>query len=106
MYDYIYNRLYAGNDAVARSYALRLFIHFMGDIHQPFHTEARFTDTYPDGDKGANAFELPYHYEADELHAVWDKGVYTLRGNIARPFTSETYSSFQTKTIDPYMTAS
>lgn len=94
MYDFIQNRLYPGQPDIAKSYALRLFIHFMGDIHQPFHTTARFTDTYPDGDKGANLFELPYHYEADELHAVWDKGVYSLRGNIARPFTDETYAEF------------
>lgn len=75
----------------------------MGDIHQPFHTEARYTDDYPEGDKGANLFDIPYHYEADELHAVWDKGVYTLRGNIARPFTAETYDEFQTEYINPYM---
>lgn len=75
----------------------------MGDIAQPFHSTTRFNDDYPEGDRGANYFEIPYHYEADELHAVWDKGVYTLRGNIARPFTPETYSAFQTKTIDPYM---
>lgn len=103
MYDYIYNRLYPGNMPVARSYALRLLIHYLGDIHQPFHTMARYTDQYPEGDKGANLFPIPYHYEADELHAVWDKGVYTLRGNIARPFTQATYDAFQTKTINPYM---
>lgn len=95
--------MYPGNEPVARSYALRLLIHYMGDISQPFHTMARYNDQYPEGDKGANLFPIPYHYEADELHAVWDKGVYTLRGNIARPFTPETYASFQTKTVDPYM---
>jgi hypothetical protein len=67
------------------------------------HTESRFDDTYPTGDVGGNAFPIPYHYEADELHAVWDKGLYTLRNNIARPFTDSTYEKFQTKTIDPYM---
>jgi len=44
MYDYISNRLYPGNMPVARSYALRLLIHYLGDIHQPFHTMARFND--------------------------------------------------------------
>jgi len=29
--------------------------------------------------------------------------VYSLRGNIARPFTQATYDAFQTKTINPYM---
>jgi hypothetical protein len=94
IYDFIQNRLYPDNEPVAKSYALRLLIHYAGDISQPFHTMARYSDVYPEGDKGANAFEVPYHYEADELHAVWDKGVYTLRGNIARPFTAETYASF------------
>jgi len=67
------------------------------------HTESRFNDAYPTGDVGGNAFPIPYHYEADELHAVWDKGIYSLRNNIARPFTNETYAKFQNKTIDPYM---
>jgi len=103
LYDYVQNRLYPDNPDVAKSYALRLLIHYLGDIHQPFHVESRFNDAYPTGDKGANSFPIPYHYEADELHALWDKGLYTLRTNIARPFTNETYASFQTKTIDPYM---
>lgn len=33
IYDYIQNRLYPGLPDVAKSYALRLLIHYMGDIH-------------------------------------------------------------------------
>jgi hypothetical protein len=40
IYDYIQNRLYPGLPDVAQSYALRMLIHYVGDMHQPFHTEA------------------------------------------------------------------
>jgi len=103
IYDYIQNRLYPGNPDVAKSYALRLLIHYLGDIHQPMHCESRYNDDYPKGDVGGNDFPIPYHYEADELHAVWDKGIYTLRNNIARPFTDSTYQKFQDKTVTPYL---
>jgi len=33
MYDYIQNRLYPGRPDLAESYALRLLIHYLGDIH-------------------------------------------------------------------------
>jgi len=67
------------------------------------HTESRFNDAYPTGDVGGNAFPLKYHYTVDELHALWDKVLYTQRNNIARPFTNETYEAFQTSTVDPYL---
>jgi len=44
MYDYIQHTLYPGNYNAARSYALRLLIHYVGDLHQPFHTTSRFND--------------------------------------------------------------
>lgn len=80
---------------MAKSYALRLLIHYLGDLHQPFHTTARFSDAYPDGDKGANLFPIPYHYEADEMHAVWDKGVYELRNNIPRPISDKDWTKLE-----------
>lgn len=84
MYTYINNNLYPGRPDLAQSYALRLLIHYMGDIHQPFHCESRFDTTYPDGDSGANLFPLPYHYSVDELHALMDKVLYVERNNIPR----------------------
>ena len=77
IYDYIQNRLYPGDEADAKSYALRLLIHYYGDIVQPFHVEDRFNDEFTEGDKGANLFPLKYHYDVDELHALWDKVLYT-----------------------------
>ena len=77
IYDYIQNRLYPDDEDNAKSYALRLLIHYAGDIVQPFHNEDRFDSEWPDGDKGANLFPLKYHYDVDELHALWDKVLYT-----------------------------
>ena len=84
IYDYIQNRLYPGDEDNAKSYALRLLIHYVGDIVQPFHNEDRFDSEWPDGDNGANLFPLKYHYDVDELHALWDKVLYTQHTNIAR----------------------
>jgi len=84
MYTYITNNLYPGRADLAQSYALRLLIHYIGDISQPFHCESRFDAAYPDGDAGANAFPLPYHYTVDELHALMDKVLYVERTNLPR----------------------
>ena len=67
---------YPDDEDTAKSYALRLLIHYYGDIHQPFHCEARFNHEFNKGDKGANDFPLKYHYGVDELHALWDEILY------------------------------
>jgi len=99
IYDYIQNRLYPGDEGNAQSYALRLLIHYLGDIVQPFHGEDRFDKEFVDGDKGANLFPLKYHYNVDELHALWDQVLYTERNFIARPFTQETWDEFQPQVV-------
>ena len=94
---YIYIHLmdeYANNEDVAKSYALRLLVHYMGDLVQPFHSEIRYNEEFPDGDSGANKFPLPYHYEVDELHALWDKVLYEEHTNMVRPFTNDTWDAF------------
>jgi hypothetical protein len=62
--------------AEGKSIALRLLIHFMGDIHQPLHCLNRLDKNYPEGDAGGNDFPLTYHYDVDELHALWDTVIY------------------------------
>ena len=84
MYTYITNNLYPGRADLAQSYALRLLIHYIGDISQPFHCESRFDAAYPNGDAGANAFPLPSHYDVTELHALLDKVLYVERTNYPR----------------------
>lgn len=98
IYDYIQNRLYPGNELLAQSYALRLLIHYVGDMHQPFHNLDMYNKDYPDGDKGGNLVELKYHYTVDELHALWDKLMYSQRTSIARPINSTYWPTFQENT--------
>lgn len=85
---------HVGSEDEGRSLALRLLIHYYGDIHQPLHNVGRYTKEYPDGDKGGNAFDLKNHYSASELHAVWDNVIYTYHTNPKRPFSAATWSDF------------
>lgn len=64
------------NEDDAKSYALRLLIHYVGDIHQPLHASARVDAKYPKGDAGGNFFRVPIKENAKNLHSVWDSGVY------------------------------
>lgn len=84
IYNYIQNTLYPLQPELAKSYALRLLIHYSGDIAQPFHNESRYDTKYPTGDAGANAFPLPSHYTVTELHALIDKVLYVEHVNIPR----------------------
>ena len=42
------------SDEERLSYALRLLIHYIGDIHQPLHAISRVDSKYPKGDAGGN----------------------------------------------------
>ena len=65
------------------SYAMRLLIHYVGDIHQPLHGTARVYKQYPSGDRGGNDFPVPSKDQASNLHAVWDSVLYEFAGNVA-----------------------
>lgn len=99
MYTFLMKK-FDNDENVAKSYALRLLIHYMGDIVQPFHCEFRYNKDYTEGDKGANAFPLPNHYGVSELHALFDEVLYTQHKHIERPITKETWESFQTEVQD------
>jgi hypothetical protein len=86
---------YVLNDDQGKSIALRLLLHYYGDIHQPLHCASRYTlDQFPDGDRGGNEFKLKNHYKASNLHALWDSVIYTYRKTIYRPFTEKSWSEF------------
>jgi len=53
---------------------------------------------FPTGDAGGNAFPLTYHYDVDELHALWDTVIYENHDSTKLPFTADTWSSFGTAT--------
>jgi hypothetical protein len=44
---------------------LRLVIHIVGDIHQPFHVSA-------DGDRGGNDIKVLWFNDPSNIHSVWD----------------------------------
>lgn len=68
------------SESVGKSYALRLLIHYLGDVHQPLHCSSRVDKAFPEGDKGGNMFPLPNHFQSDDLHGVWDSVLYTYHG--------------------------
>lgn len=87
---------HAGSEEEGQSIALRLLIHYYGDVHQPLHIANRYTAEHPNGDRGGNDFPLKYHYTANELHAVWDTVVYDNHKSIKRPFnTTDAFNTFQ-----------
>lgn len=77
------------SEPLAMSNAIRLLMHYMGDIHQPLHCVSRVDDAYPSGDKGGNAFPTKSHYGTKELHAVWDKVLYEFHVTEAVPLTDD-----------------
>jgi len=77
---------------MAYSTALRLIIHYVGDIHQPLHSTSRVDDKYPAGDRGGNSVRMPSRGGASNLHAVWDSVVYKHAGYAQLPFSSNGWS--------------
>ena len=86
---------YASEDE-AKSIALRLLIHYFGDVHEPLHCATNVDAANPKGDYGGNEFPLKYHYTVDNLHALWDSVMYEYHDSITLPFTSTTWDSFGT----------
>lgn len=85
---------YGKTENEKKSIALRLLMHYYGDIHQPLHCSDRYTKEHTQGDKGGNEFITKSHYGAKELHAVWDEVIYANHKSIKRPFTSTTWADF------------
>jgi hypothetical protein len=53
-----------------KSYDLSWLLHLVGDVHQPLHCVARFTQAQPQGDDGGNGVELIG--TPSNLHSFWD----------------------------------
>lgn len=88
------------NEDEGKAQALRLLIHYYGDVHQPLHDANRYTKARPHGDRGGNDFILKYHLSANELHAVWDTVIYANHKSIKRPFTKDSMDTFGKLTDD------
>ncbi|KAF3934814.1 hypothetical protein ABW20_dc0110604 [Dactylellina cionopaga] len=50
-----------------RAQALRFVLHFVGDIHQPLHTEHKL--------RGGNSIHVLFHHHETNLHTVWDSRI-------------------------------
>ena len=48
--------------------AMRLLIHFVGDVHQPMHTARK-------EDLGGNKVNVTWFGQRSNLHRVWDEGL-------------------------------
>src|SRR5689334_2219882 len=73
------NILKTSDDKNAQAQALRLIIHFVGDIHQPLHCATRVSAANPDGDRGGNLFKIKIlvkrKLKDSNLHSYWDGGI-------------------------------
>ena len=67
--------LKTSTDKDAQAQALRLIIHFVGDIHQPLHSATRVTKANPDGDRGGNLVSIMVAEKKTNLHSYWDGGI-------------------------------
>jgi len=72
--------LRTSTDEKAQAQALRLIIHFVGDIHQPLHCATRFDSTNPKGDQGGNLVWIMIPDQTGKLrksnlHSFWDGGI-------------------------------
>ena len=77
------------SEEIALSNAIRLLMHYLGDIHQPLHCVSRVDDKYPAGDRGGNSFPTKSHYGTKELHAVWDKVLFEFHVTEKVPITDD-----------------
>jgi len=75
------------------STAMRLLIHYVGDIHQPLHATSRVDHEHPKGDRGGNDFPIPSKEGAKNLHSVWDSVIYEFTGYENLPFSAADWES-------------
>ena len=87
------NPLFQNEDADdIQSIALRLLIHYVGDVHQPLHAASRYNANYKKGDKGGNFFGLQVRGGAKNRHSAWDSVMYEFTGFEQNPMDEATHS--------------
>jgi len=77
----------------AESTAMRLLMHYCGDVHQPLHATSRVDHEYPKGDRGGNDFPLASQDGLKELHAVWDSIIFEYTGYATLPFSDADWNT-------------
>ena len=69
-----------------KSRQLRFMVHFVGDVHQPLHAASYFSEQFPSGDAGGNAWPITSPI-ASNLHSFWDSGAGQWSTDISRPLS-------------------
>ena len=69
-----------------------MLVHYVGDIHQPEHSATLVDSKYPQGDEGGNAEKIPSVDGADDLHFVWDSGIFEYPGKPKPPLTDDEWT--------------
>lgn len=77
----------------AESTAMRLLLHYVGDVHQPLHATSRVDHEFPAGDRGGNDFKLASQDGLKELHAVWDSIIFEYTGYATLPFSDADWNT-------------
>ncbi len=54
-----------------KAFALRMLLHLVGDIHQPFHAVGKISEQHRDGDRGGNLTKVK-DAKVKNLHALFD----------------------------------
>ena len=68
-----FRKVLASNSPDAlKSYDLVWLLHIVGDVHQPLHGAARFSQSTPRGDEGGNLVIVCNPQCGTRLHAFWD----------------------------------
>ena len=71
-----------------RSFALRLIVHYVGDIHQPLHNIDKVDYRHAKGDRGGNMQLVPDDGSGViNLHMLWDSVIYKHYNKQALPLS-------------------
>ena len=83
-------RFAGNNEQVGRSVALRLLIHYIGDIHQPLHAITKVNAQF----KGSDHIGTFYKLDGENtLHSLWDEAVDQYNGEkVALPLTDKGFN--------------
>ena len=77
-----------------KAFALRLVIHYAGDISQPLHDSAEVDSKYPESDRGGNLEKIKSIDGVSNMHAVWDSVIYEYTDDNRPPLSSDQWDWF------------
>ena len=86
---------YHFNARFEKSFALRLLIHVVGDLHQPLHTATRCTPAKPECDDNGKKFAINGDgLYTNNLHDLWDKAMGKIQAE-QRPLNESAIARYQ-----------